>query len=40
VIYLTGYTQDMRLRQATYLSKPVVEKELAALMEKILCQTR
>jgi CheY-like chemotaxis protein len=36
VIYLTGNSHDPRLKQAVCLSKPVVEKELLLLVNRLL----
>jgi CheY-like chemotaxis protein len=38
VIFLTGNHQDARLRQTLCLAKPVMENELAQLMEQALRQ--
>jgi CheY-like chemotaxis protein len=40
VIYLTGNNHDPRLQKTFCLSKPVVEKELAQLMDQALRQAR
>jgi CheY-like chemotaxis protein len=40
VIYLTGNIPDERIKQAPCLSKPVVEQELAAVIEQVLRQKR